>query len=332
MDLFLAQNRLMSAKFYNEKKNSHRILVALRRNFRWSNTLCDVALEAYYEFMELKIVLHDWDTISILPSWVVSQVWLLVFKDAVNYNEKCMKLCGHVISHQDTEEFTEKEKLQLIEQTKKYYLLRFNRPMLGSVWSYSHDIHWWKGYDKTLSCDKIFSYKHGFLLKTFCRPCFHRKSQQHECNNDLEKKIKNSKKLIKNNEKMIENNKKILSKLTQLNSDQVNSDKHQKNRKPVVNSNVLNASRGNASSNSNDSIPTPVLEVDLDIENNIRYEQSVGIDIRHEQPVVNNIGQELLVANKEDKITPARRSTRKRTLTIDTTRITRSSSKKKRIN
>ena len=47
------------------------------------------------------------------------------------------------------------EKEKLIEQTKRIYLLRFNRPLIGNVWNFDFTENWWKEYDpkrKSMGC------------------------------------------------------------------------------------------------------------------------------------------------------------------------------------
>ena len=79
-----------------------------------------------------------------------------------------------MISYPKDLSLSDAEKERLIEQTKRIYMLRFNRPIIGNVWNFDFTENWWKEYDpkrKNMECSvKNKSSDETGALKS-CRMC-----------------------------------------------------------------------------------------------------------------------------------------------------------------
>ena len=103
--------------------------------------MANVALNAYQEFLELKIVTRDYETSHVVPSWCVREVWKThAVCDPNDYEEGCKGLCGKVIKYQVKKEPHEAEYSEMF--TVKVYKIRFNRGLPKPIWSFKFDPNW----------------------------------------------------------------------------------------------------------------------------------------------------------------------------------------------
>lgn len=150
-----------------------KLFAKLHLHFGWSVKVAESVIQAYREFIELKLVLKDYDNVSILPSWAVDQLWKWHVNDEDKYKSSSEKLFKYEIIYPKDLNLSDVEKEKLIEQTKKIYLLRFNRPPIGNVWNFDFTENWWKEYDpkrKSLGCHVKNKSGDVMPLKS-CRMC-----------------------------------------------------------------------------------------------------------------------------------------------------------------
>lgn len=136
----------------------------------WTQKLADVVLDAYSEFIELKIVLRDWTTSSVIPSWCIRQVWKLhALSNKKEYEEACKRLCRKLIQYQievkqdpDSPFDTQSEQIKF---TGQVYELRFNHTINGAVWEFNFNPFWKSEYQKNEIPTKSFYKKKEKSLK-----------------------------------------------------------------------------------------------------------------------------------------------------------------------
>lgn len=119
----------------------------------WTQTLTDVVLDAYSEFIELKIAVRDWVSSKVVPSWCIRQVWKLhALSNKKEYEEACVRLCGRLIQYQievkqDPDSDLDTQHLHM-KFTKQMYELRFNHSLNGAVWEFDFNPLWKSEYQK----------------------------------------------------------------------------------------------------------------------------------------------------------------------------------------
>ncbi|XP_057292399.1 uncharacterized protein LOC130621110 [Hydractinia symbiolongicarpus] len=146
MDGFMLKHRLIQDSKLHGFTHNANLQKRVSKKFGWSKSLTNVVLDAYNEFLELKIVFRDWNDMQLVPSWCIQQVWKVHVLDTKVYSDVCVSLCGHLIQY-DIDSGIDKEfKNQRIELTRAVYKERFNRTLCGSVWSFEHVSTWWMEY------------------------------------------------------------------------------------------------------------------------------------------------------------------------------------------
>ena len=124
--------------FFTHNKNLNK---RIRKQLGWSQVVANVALNAYQEFLELKIVTRDYETSHIVPSWCVREVWKThAVCDPTDYEEGCRGLCGKIIKYQVKKEPHEADYNEMF--TVKVYKIRFNRGLSKPIWSFKFDPNW----------------------------------------------------------------------------------------------------------------------------------------------------------------------------------------------
>ena len=143
--------------YFTHNKN---LTKRIRKQLGWSQVVANVALNAYQEFLELKIVTRDYETSHIVPSWCVREVWKThAVCDPTDYEEGCKSLCGKVIKYQVKKEPDETEYCELF--TVKVYRIRYNRGPPIPIWSFKFDPEWKNEYqtEKDLKYSKCVGNK-----------------------------------------------------------------------------------------------------------------------------------------------------------------------------
>merc|ERR1711962_1369085 len=140
------KNRLVCPRKLREFAHDKRLELLVRRKCALTKSISAILLNAYREFIELKIVVRDWDGLYILPPRPVKQVWRLHILDTKYYDAACRDLCGRLINYDPGIDVDRGDEEAIIKYTQDIYALRYNRPMQGSVWSYHHYPTWWKDY------------------------------------------------------------------------------------------------------------------------------------------------------------------------------------------
>ena len=143
--------------YFTHNKN---LTKRIRKQLGWSQVVANVALNAYQEFLELKIVTRDYETSHIVPSWCVREVWKThAVCDPTDYEEGCKGLCGKVIKYQVKKEPDETEYCELF--TVKVYRIRYNRGPPIPIWSFKFDPEWKNEYqtEKDLKYSKCVGNK-----------------------------------------------------------------------------------------------------------------------------------------------------------------------------
>ena len=116
-----------------------RLLKALT-NFRFpvNGGKADNLLEAYAEFMTLKIMTADYQAEKISPSLLIDQVWHLHILDVVNYVTFCRKHTGRLIEHDPLKAFDGEYKDKRIQRTYLAYEALFGHmpPLYSDAWEF----------------------------------------------------------------------------------------------------------------------------------------------------------------------------------------------------
>ena len=116
----------------------------IRKQLGWSKVIANIALIAYSEFMEMKLITKDFDTSYIVPSWCVREVWKThALCDAKDYEDGCRGLCGRLIRyHVEVKPELDNQYNEFELYTERVYLTRFNRHLPKPIWSFKFDPYW----------------------------------------------------------------------------------------------------------------------------------------------------------------------------------------------
>ena len=69
------------------------------RIYDWDLAKTRRVLDAYRQFLFLKMDYEDWDATQLSPSYLIDQMWHQHILDVTNYCHDMMLLCGHVVGH-----------------------------------------------------------------------------------------------------------------------------------------------------------------------------------------------------------------------------------------
>jgi small ubiquitin-related modifier len=69
------------------------------RELRWSEAKSRSVLQAYRQFLHVKVAKQDWNAEILSPSVEVDQMWHQHVLDNLNYAHDCLLLCGHFVRH-----------------------------------------------------------------------------------------------------------------------------------------------------------------------------------------------------------------------------------------
>jgi len=124
--------------------HSKSLYKVIRKQLGWSKIIANVALKAYTEFIEMKIITKDFDSGNIVPSWCVREVWKThALCDAKQYETDCKGLCGNVIKYQIWVKPDPEGGISMNEEfTENVYKIRFNRSPPKPIWSFNFNPQW----------------------------------------------------------------------------------------------------------------------------------------------------------------------------------------------
>lgn len=182
--------------YFTHNKN---LTKRIRKQLGWSQVVANVALNAYQEFLELKIVTRDYETSHIVPSWCVREVWKThAVCDPKDYEEGCKGLCDKVIKYQVKKEPDETEYSELF--TVKVYRIRYNRGPPIPIWSFKFDPDWKNEYqtEKDLKYSKCVANKEATATTGDKTPKITNTSTFYSSNK--ENNVKESDKDVQNND------------------------------------------------------------------------------------------------------------------------------------
>lgn len=140
----LIKCRLVNANKLQNFTRSTSLYKRIRKQLGWSKVIANIALVAYSEFMEMKLITKDFDTSYIVPSWCVREVWKThALCDAKGYGEGCIGLCGRLIRyHVEVKPEQDNQYNEFEIYTERVYLTRFNRHLPKPIWSFKFDPYW----------------------------------------------------------------------------------------------------------------------------------------------------------------------------------------------
>ncbi|XP_066912972.1 uncharacterized protein [Clytia hemisphaerica] len=161
IEYLLVKCRLVNTVKLQVFTHSKSLTKRIRKQLGWSKVVANIALNAYQEFLELKIISRDYDDNVITPSWCIREVWKThAICDKKDYEEGCMGMCGRIIKYQVKKENQDTEAHEKF--TEDVYKIRFNRSPLKPIWSFRFIPNWKNEYqtEKDLKYSKKVNGQH----------------------------------------------------------------------------------------------------------------------------------------------------------------------------
>jgi small ubiquitin-related modifier len=81
------------------KQGATPLVLRCMRELRWSEAKSRSVLQAYRQFLHVKVAKQDWNAEILSPSVDVDQMWHQHVLDNLNYAHDCQLLCGHFVRH-----------------------------------------------------------------------------------------------------------------------------------------------------------------------------------------------------------------------------------------
>jgi len=161
MEEIFLKNRLVCPSKLRKFSHDKRLELVVRRKCALTRHVTSILLNAYREFIELKIITRDYATNRIMPSHPVRFVWRLHILDTRLYDAACKELCGKLIKYDPG---CGGDQGEAVKYTRDVYAHRYNRVMQGAVWGYVENPAWWKDYATVDTQQKVkclrFSVEH----------------------------------------------------------------------------------------------------------------------------------------------------------------------------
>ena len=115
-----------------------RLLKRVRKSTNWSEEELSEVFVAYKQFIELKVILKDWNALLLSPSLMVDQIWHLHVLDTKVYSRACLQLCDEIIHHDPDGDVDEGKRKLRVQRTKETFMDHFGYPCKGKMWYFEN--------------------------------------------------------------------------------------------------------------------------------------------------------------------------------------------------
>ena len=124
----------------NLKSDVKQLLKArLVRLKNWSEEKATAGVNAYEQFLKLKVALKDYKATKLSPTPLIDEVWHLHVLDTQKYANDCVDFCGAVIHHDVDGDIDVIKREIRRNATKVAYEMQYGKEPEGELWSFDSE-------------------------------------------------------------------------------------------------------------------------------------------------------------------------------------------------